>query len=118
MLLILLLIYVADFGAAGEKCLVAKKHTRNPIIIIIIIIIFLWPKTFKLEEPTPYIWTGAQIQLSFVAVQVDDFVADFVDEFVADFVVEFAADFVVDFVTDVGAAGENFQSQKRTQGIP
>ena len=63
MLLILLLIYVADFGAAGEKFLVAKKHTRNPIIII-----FLWPKTFKLEEPTPYIWTGAQIQLSFVAV--------------------------------------------------
>ena len=68
----------------------------------------------------------AQIQLSFVAVQVDDFVADFVDEFVADFVdefvadfvVEFAADFVVDFVTDVGAAGEHFQSQKRTQGIP
>ena len=88
--------------------------------------IFLLPKTIKIEEPTPYIWTGAQIQLSFVAVQVDDFVADFVDEFVADFVVEFAADFVVefaadfvvDFVTDVGAAGENFQSQKRTQGIP
>ena len=35
------------------------SHTRNPIII------FLWPKTFKLEESTPYIWTGAQIQICF-----------------------------------------------------
>ena len=50
----------------------------------------------KIEEPTPYIWTGAQIQLSFVAV------------YVADFVTEFVADYVVDFVADVGAAGENF----------
>ena len=115
------------FGAAGEilfsvpkigfwqaqKKHRKKTHKRNPMIIIII---FGWPKSSEIDKPMVYIWTGAQIQLSFVAVYVADCFADFVDEFVADFVAEVVADvvgdvvadFVADFVADVGAAGEIF----------